>query len=166
MPTRWSMASAWSNSRRSLAADSRLPADRGSRVRYLVSSTVSPSPASSGRPDSALTDSFLLQRRGSVATVSEIAQDRPHLCPLQRPRPYPGHPRLRAHLRRARGRCLDQRPLRRLYEKTTIVRDVKRNKATYRDQRVVLAVHVSQAWVEWQDGWRMAAIQFSPLAEG
>jgi hypothetical protein len=61
---------------------------------------------------------------------------------------------------------LDQRPLRRLYEKTTIVRDVKRNKATYRDQRVVLAVHVSQAWVEWQDGWRMAAIQFSPLAEG
>jgi hypothetical protein len=53
-----------------------------------------------------------------------------------------------------------------LYEKTAIVRDVQPNKATYRDQRVELAVRVSQAWVEWQDGWRMAAIQFSPLAEG
>jgi hypothetical protein len=39
---------------------------------------------------------------------------------------------------------------------------VQPNKATYRDQRVELAVRVSQALVEWQDGWWMAAIQFSP----
>jgi hypothetical protein len=54
----------------------------------------------------------------------------------------------------------------RLYDKTAIVRNVRRNRATYQDQHVELAVRVSQVWVERQDGWRLAGIQFSPLAEG
>jgi len=33
------------------------------------------------------------------------------------------------------------------------------------DQRVELAVRVSQVWVKLADQWLMAAIQFSPLAE-
>ncbi len=54
----------------------------------------------------------------------------------------------------------------RLYDKTAIVRNVQRNRATYKDQQVELAVRVSQVWVHLRDGWRLAAIQFSPLAEG
>ena len=54
----------------------------------------------------------------------------------------------------------------RVYDGTAIVRDVQRNKATYKDERVELAVRVSQVWVKQQDDWRLAAIQFSPLAEG
>jgi hypothetical protein len=53
----------------------------------------------------------------------------------------------------------------RLYSDTAIVRDIQRNKATYGDQQVQLAVRVSQVWVR-QDRRRLAAIQFSPLAEG
>ncbi len=53
----------------------------------------------------------------------------------------------------------------RLYAGTAIVRNIQRNKATYKDQRVELAVRVSQVWVNQQDEWRLAAIQFSPLAE-
>jgi hypothetical protein len=52
----------------------------------------------------------------------------------------------------------------RTYGDTAIVRTVQRNKATYGDQHVELAVRVGQVWVR-QDGWRLAAIQFSPLAE-
>jgi len=54
----------------------------------------------------------------------------------------------------------------RVYDGTAIVRDVQRNKARYKDERVELAVRVSQVWVKQQDDWRLAAIQFSPLAEG
>lgn len=54
----------------------------------------------------------------------------------------------------------------RLYDRTAIVRNVQRNRATYKNQHVELAVRVSQVWVNQQDGWRLAAIQFSPLAEG
>ena len=52
----------------------------------------------------------------------------------------------------------------RTYGDTAIVRTVQRNKATYGDQHVELAVRVGQVWVR-QEGWRLAAIQFSPLAE-
>jgi hypothetical protein len=53
----------------------------------------------------------------------------------------------------------------RLYAGTAIVRNIQRNKATYKDQGVELAVRVSQVWVNQQDQWRLTAIQFSPLAE-
>lgn len=54
----------------------------------------------------------------------------------------------------------------RLYDQTAIVRNVQRNRATYMDQQVELALRVSQVWVKQRDEWRLAAIQFSPLAEG
>lgn len=54
----------------------------------------------------------------------------------------------------------------RLYDKTAIVRNVQRHRATYKDQHMELAVRVSQVWVNQQDEWRLAGIQFSPLAEG
>ena len=53
----------------------------------------------------------------------------------------------------------------RVYDKAAIVRNVQRNDASYRDNRVQLAVRVSQTWVQTADGW-LAGIQFSPLAEG
>lgn len=54
----------------------------------------------------------------------------------------------------------------RLYDRTAVVRNIKRNKATYKDERVELAVRVLQVWVEQQEGCWLAGIQFSPLAEG
>ena len=54
----------------------------------------------------------------------------------------------------------------RLYGDTAIVRTIQRNRASYKDQNVELAVHVTQVWVRNQDRWLIAAIQFSPLAEG
>lgn len=53
----------------------------------------------------------------------------------------------------------------RLYDGTAIVRNVQHNKATYADQDVALAVRVGQVWVHPADGWQLAAIQFSPLAQ-
>jgi|SRR5215208_6615355 len=53
----------------------------------------------------------------------------------------------------------------RLYDKTANVRDMERNKASYKDEPVELAVRVSQVWVKQQEEWRLAAIQFSPLTE-
>ena len=53
----------------------------------------------------------------------------------------------------------------RLYDNAAIVRTIQRNKASYKDQKVELAVRVSQVWVQQAAEWRMAAIQFSPLAE-
>jgi hypothetical protein len=52
----------------------------------------------------------------------------------------------------------------RLYGKTAIVRDVQRNRATYKGEEVRLTVRVSQVWVGSSDGeWRLVAIQFSPM---
>jgi ketosteroid isomerase-like protein len=48
-----------------------------------------------------------------------------------------------------------------LYGETAIVRTIQRNRATYKDQRVELAVRVTQVWVKQQDEWRLVAIQFS-----
>ncbi len=53
-----------------------------------------------------------------------------------------------------------------VYDRTAIVRDLQRNRATHGDDEVALAVRVSQVWVDQQGEWRLAAIQFSPLAEG
>ena len=54
----------------------------------------------------------------------------------------------------------------RLYENTAIVRNIQRNKASYKDEHVELGLRVSQTWVHKQEKWQLAAIQFSPLANG
>jgi hypothetical protein len=51
------------------------------------------------------------------------------------------------------------------YGDTTVVRDVQRNQATYRDQHVTANTRVGQVWVRQDEAWRLVAIQFSPLAE-
>jgi ketosteroid isomerase-like protein len=53
----------------------------------------------------------------------------------------------------------------RVYGDTAIVRDVQRNRATYREHPVQVVSRVSQVWVRHRDGWRLAGIQFSPLEE-
>ena len=53
----------------------------------------------------------------------------------------------------------------RFYDKTAIVRNIQKNRATYQDQEVSLTVRVSQVWINQQeDTWRLVAIQFSPMA--
>jgi len=54
----------------------------------------------------------------------------------------------------------------RSYGDTAVVRDVQRNRATWRDQDVRVDTRVSQVWVRLDDRWQLVAIQFSPLAEG
>lgn len=54
----------------------------------------------------------------------------------------------------------------RLYDRTAIVRNIQKNKATYKNEKIELAVRVSQVWINQDGQWRMAAIQFSPLQQG
>ena len=51
------------------------------------------------------------------------------------------------------------------YGAAALVRTVQRNKATYADQHVEVATRVCQVWVHQGGQWRLAGIQFSPLAE-
>jgi hypothetical protein len=53
----------------------------------------------------------------------------------------------------------------RSYGDTAVVRDVQRNQATYGDQQVAVTTRVGQVWIRRHGGWRLVAIQFSPLAE-
>jgi hypothetical protein len=53
----------------------------------------------------------------------------------------------------------------RVYEKAAIVRNVQRNLATYQGSQMAVAVRVSQVWVDLDGQWRLAGIQFSPLAQ-
>lgn len=53
----------------------------------------------------------------------------------------------------------------RLYDKTAIVRNIQRNKAVYKDQPIDIATRVMQVWVDIDGQWKLAGIQFSPLAE-
>ena|SRR2546426_8149718 len=53
----------------------------------------------------------------------------------------------------------------RTYDKTAIVRNIQRNKAQYDNHPVQVATRVTQVWVNQKEQWRLAAIQFSPLAE-
>jgi ketosteroid isomerase-like protein len=53
----------------------------------------------------------------------------------------------------------------RRYGDTAIVRDVQRNQATWQDDDVQVNTRVSQVWVRQDGRWRLAGIQFSPLAE-
>jgi ketosteroid isomerase-like protein len=53
----------------------------------------------------------------------------------------------------------------RRYGDTAVVRNVQRNRATYQDHPVTVAVRVGQVWVRRDERWQLVAIQFSPLAE-
>ncbi len=53
----------------------------------------------------------------------------------------------------------------RLYEKAAIVRNIQRNRATYKGEESEFATRVSQIWVDQSGEWRLAGIQFSPLAD-
>lgn len=53
----------------------------------------------------------------------------------------------------------------RLYDRTAIVHNIQRNRATFNDQHVELAVRVTQVWLHQGNQWQQAAIQFSPLSE-
>src|SRR5437868_1194811 len=53
----------------------------------------------------------------------------------------------------------------RVFGDTAIVRDIQRNKATYKDQKVELSVRVSQTWVKQDGAWKLAGIQFSPMPD-
>jgi ketosteroid isomerase-like protein len=53
----------------------------------------------------------------------------------------------------------------RTYGDTAIIRDVQRNQATWEGHDVAVNTRVSQVWVRQDGQWRLAGIQFSPLAE-
>jgi hypothetical protein len=53
----------------------------------------------------------------------------------------------------------------RLYGDTAIVTDIQKNKATFNNEPVSLSVRVSQVWVHENSQWKLASIQFSPMAE-
>lgn len=53
----------------------------------------------------------------------------------------------------------------RVYDKAAVVRNIQRNTATHRDDLVKVDTRVGQFWVQEDGEWRLAAIQFSPLAE-
>jgi hypothetical protein len=53
----------------------------------------------------------------------------------------------------------------RLYDGAAILRCIQRNRASFKGDEMAHAVRVSQVWVSQGEQWRLAAIQFSPLAE-
>ncbi|MFF5297567.1 nuclear transport factor 2 family protein [Paractinoplanes globisporus] len=50
------------------------------------------------------------------------------------------------------------------YDRAIIIRYVQRSRSIWRDQEMALTVRASQTWVEQPDGWKLAGIQFSTLA--
>jgi hypothetical protein len=53
----------------------------------------------------------------------------------------------------------------RRYDRCAIIRDIHHSRATWQGQAMMLKTRRSQVWVEQPEGWRLAAIQFSSLAE-
>lgn len=53
----------------------------------------------------------------------------------------------------------------RRYDRAAIVRFAQRTQATWRGVPMTVNVRVGQVWVEQADGWKLAAIQFSSLAD-
>lgn len=49
------------------------------------------------------------------------------------------------------------------YERTAIVRAVQSGRALWQGTELTLRVRLSQVWVQLPDGWKLAALQFSPL---
>jgi hypothetical protein len=56
----------------------------------------------------------------------------------------------------------------RVYGPTAIVRNVQHSRGVWAEDEIASSVRVSQVWVQQGDmhHWKLAAIQFSPLAEG
>jgi hypothetical protein len=54
----------------------------------------------------------------------------------------------------------------RLYDSAAILRNVQRNTGVHDGQESQYVVRVGQVWVNQSGEWRLAGIQFSPLAEG
>lgn len=53
----------------------------------------------------------------------------------------------------------------RRYDRTAIVRCVQRTTATWKGEPMIVKARIGQVWVEQEVGWRLAAIQFSSLAD-
>lgn len=53
----------------------------------------------------------------------------------------------------------------RCYDRAAIVRNLQRNRASYAEETMELTVRVSQVWVQKDDRWLLAGIQFSPVAQ-
>jgi hypothetical protein len=53
----------------------------------------------------------------------------------------------------------------RRYDRCAIIRDIHHSRATWQGRAMTLKTRRSQVWVEQSEGWKLAAIQFSSLAE-
>jgi hypothetical protein len=53
----------------------------------------------------------------------------------------------------------------RVHDGTAIVRDVQRNRSRYGAEQLEFAFRVGQVWLRQNGDWKLAAIQFSPLAD-
>jgi hypothetical protein len=51
------------------------------------------------------------------------------------------------------------------YDHVAIIRYVERSSSTWQGQEMTLTARVSQTWIEQAEGWRLAGIQFSTLAD-
>jgi hypothetical protein len=51
------------------------------------------------------------------------------------------------------------------YDHAAIVRYVQRSSSRWRDQEMTSTTRVSQTWIKQPTGWRLAALQFSPLPD-
>jgi hypothetical protein len=54
----------------------------------------------------------------------------------------------------------------RVYDGAAIVHEVQRNRSRYEDNELEFAFRVGHVWIGQNGEWKLAAIQFSPLAEG
>jgi hypothetical protein len=50
------------------------------------------------------------------------------------------------------------------YDHAAIVRCVQHSRSTWRGEEMTSTVRVSQTWVDQRGTWRLAGVQFSPLA--
>jgi hypothetical protein len=53
----------------------------------------------------------------------------------------------------------------RVYDGAAIVREVQRNRSRYAGEELEFAFRVGHVWTRKNGGWKLVAIQFSPLAE-
>jgi hypothetical protein len=51
------------------------------------------------------------------------------------------------------------------YDRTAIVRSVQRTRATWQGTPMAVTARVSHVWIRQADDWKLAAVQFSSLAE-
>jgi hypothetical protein len=53
----------------------------------------------------------------------------------------------------------------RCYDRAAVARFVQRNRAVYQGREMEHTTRVSEVWVEQGGAWRLAGIQFSPMAD-